>query len=212
MKRIITSLVAILLIIGSALGQTKEYHCTIDGVERLYKLHLPKGIKPEAPLVFVLHGYGSGIEHVLSKGFTEAADRHGFAVCYPQGSKDSRGNNCWNVGYPFQADMTVDDISFLTTASVLSIVLLLSSVVLFLHDKKMGVDSKKQFGTKMLIGGIVLHQGRIAEMKTGEGKTLVAILPCYLNALTGRGVHVVTVNDYLAKRDSEWMGKIYKFL
>ena len=63
-----------------------------------------------------------------------------------------------------------------------------------------------------LIGGIVLHQGRIAEMKTGEGKTLVAILPCYLNALTGRGVHVVTVNDYLAKRDSEWMGKVHRFM
>jgi len=63
-----------------------------------------------------------------------------------------------------------------------------------------------------LIGGIVLHQGRIAEMKTGEGKTLVAILPAYLNALTGMGVHIVTVNDYLAKRDSEWMGKVYRFL
>ena len=63
-----------------------------------------------------------------------------------------------------------------------------------------------------LIGGIVLHQGRIAEMKTGEGKTLVAILPCYLNALTGKGVHVVTVNEYLAKRDSEWMGKVHRYL
>ncbi len=63
-----------------------------------------------------------------------------------------------------------------------------------------------------LIGGIILHQGRIAEMKTGEGKTLVAILPAYLNALSGKGVHVVTVNDYLAKRDSEWMGKVYRFL
>ena len=63
-----------------------------------------------------------------------------------------------------------------------------------------------------LIGGIVLHKGRIAEMKTGEGKTLVAILPCYLNALTGEGVHVVTVNDYLAKRDSEWMGKVYRYM
>ncbi len=63
-----------------------------------------------------------------------------------------------------------------------------------------------------LIGGIILHQGRIAEMKTGEGKTLVATLPCYLNALTGNGVHVVTVNDYLAKRDSDQMGKVYKFL
>ncbi len=63
-----------------------------------------------------------------------------------------------------------------------------------------------------IIGGIVLHQGRIAEMKTGEGKTLVATLPAYLNALTGKGVHIVTVNDYLAKRDSEWMGKVYRFL
>ncbi|HBM80887.1 MAG TPA: preprotein translocase subunit SecA, partial [Clostridiaceae bacterium] len=63
-----------------------------------------------------------------------------------------------------------------------------------------------------LLGGIVLHQGRIAEMKTGEGKTLAATLPAYLNALEGKGVHIVTVNDYLAKRDSEWMGQIYKFL
>ena len=63
-----------------------------------------------------------------------------------------------------------------------------------------------------LIGGIVLHQGRIAEMKTGEGKTLVAVLPCYLNALTGAGVHVVTVNDYLATRDSQWMGKVHRFM
>ncbi|MBS5150271.1 MAG: preprotein translocase subunit SecA [Butyricicoccus pullicaecorum] len=63
-----------------------------------------------------------------------------------------------------------------------------------------------------IIGGIVLHQGRIAEMKTGEGKTLMATLPAYLNALTGKGVHIVTVNDYLAKRDSEWMGKVYRYL
>ena len=63
-----------------------------------------------------------------------------------------------------------------------------------------------------LIGGVVLHQGDIAEMKTGEGKTLVATLAVYLNALSGKGVHVVTVNDYLAKRDMEWMGKVYEFL
>ena len=63
-----------------------------------------------------------------------------------------------------------------------------------------------------LIGGIVLHQGRIAEMKTGEGKTLVATLPAYLNALTDKGVHIVTVNDYLAKRDADWMGKVFRFL
>jgi preprotein translocase subunit SecA len=71
--------------------------------------------------------------------------------------------------------------------------------------------SMRHFDVQM-IGGIVLHSGKIAEMKTGEGKTLVATLPCYLNALAGRGVHVVTVNDYLAKRDAEWMGKIYGFL
>ena len=63
-----------------------------------------------------------------------------------------------------------------------------------------------------LIGGIALHQGKIAEMRTGEGKTLVATLPAYLNALSSNGVHVVTVNDYLAKRDSEWMGRVYGFL
>ena len=63
-----------------------------------------------------------------------------------------------------------------------------------------------------IIGGIVLHQGRIAEMRTGEGKTLVSTLPAYLNALTGEGVHVVTVNDYLAKRDADWMGEVHRFL
>ena len=76
--------------------------------------------------------------------------------------------------------------------------------------------SKRVMGQRhydvQLIGGIVLHKGMIAEMKTGEGKTLVATLAAYLNALEGKGVHVVTVNDYLAKRDAEWMGKIYRFL
>ena len=76
--------------------------------------------------------------------------------------------------------------------------------------------SKRTLGQRhfdvQLIGGMVLHEGKISEMKTGEGKTLVATLAVYLNALAGKGVHVVTVNDYLAKRDSEWMGRIYKFL
>ena len=75
-------------------------------------------------------------------------------------------------------------------------------------DRVLGM---RPYGVQV-IGGIVLHQGRIAEMKTGEGKTLVAILPAYLNALAGKGVHIVTVNDYLAKRDSEWMGKVYRFM
>jgi preprotein translocase subunit SecA len=76
--------------------------------------------------------------------------------------------------------------------------------------------SKRVLGMRpfdvQLLGGVVLHQGKIAEMKTGEGKTLVATLPVYLNALSGKGVHVVTVNDYLARRDAEWMGKVYRFL
>ena len=63
-----------------------------------------------------------------------------------------------------------------------------------------------------MIGGMVLHSGTLAEMKTGEGKTLVATLPAYLNAIGGKGVHIVTVNDYLARRDSEWMGRVYRFL
>ncbi|HAT36665.1 MAG TPA: preprotein translocase subunit SecA, partial [Rhodospirillaceae bacterium] len=76
--------------------------------------------------------------------------------------------------------------------------------------------SKRTLGQRhydvQLLGGMVLHQGKIAEMKTGEGKTLVSTLPVYLNALEGKGAHVVTVNDYLAKRDSEWMGQIYEYL
>lgn len=86
--------------------------CTVDGLTRTYRLYLPEKLPDGAPLVFVLHGYGSdfNLDH---HGFNEAADRHGFAVCYPQGTKDGRGKNCWNVGYPFQAGMTVDDVSFL---------------------------------------------------------------------------------------------------
>jgi len=76
--------------------------------------------------------------------------------------------------------------------------------------------SKRVLGLRpfdvQLIGGMILHEGQIAEMKTGEGKTLVATLPSYVNALTGKGVHVVTVNDYLARRDSEWVGQVHKFL
>ncbi|MBR3299935.1 MAG: preprotein translocase subunit SecA, partial [Clostridia bacterium] len=80
-----------------------------------------------------------------------------------------------------------------------------------MREASMRVLGMKHFKVQV-IGGIILHQGRIAEMKTGEGKTLVSTLPAYLNALTGKGVHIVTVNDYLAKRDSEWMGKVYRFL
>lgn len=110
MKRI-SLIFAMLLICAGAFAQS--FTTVIDGVERSYTIHLPKNLKKNAPLVFVLHGYGASVKHVLDKGFTEAADKYGFAVCYPQGSKDGRGNPCWNVGYPFQEDMKVDDVSFL---------------------------------------------------------------------------------------------------
>jgi len=88
---------------------------------------------------------------------------------------------------------------------------LLPEAFAYVREASRRTLSERHFDVQ-LMGGIILHQGKIAEMKTGEGKTLVATLPVYLNSLTGRGVHVVTVNDYLAKRDSEWMGQIYKFL
>ena len=97
----------------------------------------------------------------------------------------------------FQADETVDD--------------LLPEAFALVREASVRTLGMRHFDVQ-LIGGIVLHQGKIAEMKTGEGKTLAATLPVYLNALTGRGVHVVTVNDYLARRDADWMGAIYRFL
>ncbi len=93
--------------------ECKQYSCVIDNTERIYLLYLPNNINRNTPLVFVLHGYGATADMVTEKGFGEAAEKYGFAVCYPQGTKDSRGNCCWNVGYPFQEDMQTNDISFL---------------------------------------------------------------------------------------------------
>ena len=88
---------------------------------------------------------------------------------------------------------------------------ILSEAYAVVRETAKRVLGERHFDVQIM-GGVALHQGKIAEMKTGEGKTLVSTLPVYLNALTGKGVHVVTVNDYLAKRDSEWMGQIYEFL
>src|SRR5665213_3239243 len=88
---------------------------------------------------------------------------------------------------------------------------LLAEAFAVVRESGKRVLSMRHFDVQ-LIGGAVLHKGKIAEMKTGEGKTLVATLPAYLNALAGKGVHVITVNDYLARRDSEWMGRLYRFL
>ena len=121
MKRIrrIGLVCALLQVFTSAYGQTSPaagrnntYTYTADGVERSYILHLPEGLPAGAPLVFVLHGY-TGKADPSQYDMDAVADRHGFAVCYPQGGKDSRGNTCWNVGYPFQADMRTDDVRFL---------------------------------------------------------------------------------------------------
>ena len=114
-KRTIIAAIAVCAVFSTAAADVTKcvtYDCIIDGVERTYKLYFPKNITKNAPLVFVLHGYG-GSNNLDDKGFNEAADRHGFVVCYPKGSKDRRGKNCWNVGYPFQESMTVDDVSFL---------------------------------------------------------------------------------------------------
>ena len=89
--------------------------------------------------------------------------------------------------------------------------MLLPEAFAVVREASKRVLGMRHFGVQ-LIGGIVLHSGKIAEMRTGEGKTLMATLPSYLNALDGKGFHLVTVNDYLAKRDSEWMGRIYQFL
>ena len=117
-----------------------------------------------------------------------------------------------------EADTDLPDIDRLKEieaerSAVLSAVLdeLLDEAFAVVREAGRRVLNMRHFDVQ-LIGGMVLHEGKIAEMKTGEGKTLVATLPVYLNALSGRGVHVVTVNDYLAKRDSEWMGKLYSFL
>lgn len=130
MKRLklLTSTIAALCIWLSAVGQqvepqtvktnyqTDSYDTTHTfrhgGLVREYRIYTPKDLAPDAPLVFVLHGYG-GSNDLRKIGFNAVADREGFAVCYPQGSKDGRGKRCWNVGYPFQSSMQVDDVSFL---------------------------------------------------------------------------------------------------
>lgn len=129
------------------------FHSVIDGLERSYKVYLPDNIRPGAPLVFVLHGYGATIDLVDDKGFSEAAEKFGYAVCYPQGSKDGRGNPCWNVGYPFQADMEVDDVSFLCK---------LADKL----QKEYGLSKKNTFCTGMSNGGEMCYLLAYCNQKT----------------------------------------------
>lgn len=137
MKRLYLFLV---FIVSFSVTYGQNFTTVIDNIERSYTLHIPNNIKKNAPLVFVLHGYGAKIENALDKGFNEAADKYGFAVCYAQGSKDGRGNTCWNVGYPFQQDMKVDDISFLCKLAAQL-------------QKEYGFSKKNTFCTGMSNGG-----------------------------------------------------------
>lgn len=130
----------------------KSFNCTIDGIERTYKLYIPAGLEPKgAPLVFALHGYGgsNNLDHV---GLNQVADKEGFAVCYPRGSKDGRGKNCWNVGYPFQEDMEVDDVSFLCQLARLL-------------QKEYGFSRRNTFCTGMSNGGEMCYLLAYREQK-----------------------------------------------
>ena len=123
----------------------------------------------------------------------------------------SCGPRRWSSGRGLRRARRIDDAEALKAAEREALDEILPEAFAVVREAGWRAVQMRHFDVQ-LIGGMVLHQGKITEMKTGEGKTLVATLACYLNALAGHGVHVVTVNDYLAKRDAEWMGKIYEFL
>ena len=150
MKRV--ALFILLLFAGYGV-YAQNFTVNIDGFERNYIMHLPDNLQKNAPFVFVLHGYGATAEQVLDKGFNEAANKYGFAVCYPLGSKDGRGNHCWNVGYPFQEDMIVDDISFLCKLAAKL-------------QKEYGLSKKKTFLTGMSNGGEMCYLLAYSNQKT----------------------------------------------
>ncbi len=160
MKRLTLFFVLLLMACSMfAQGVAKVYTGVFDGLERSYTVYLPKDLKQGAPLVFVLHGYGAVMEQVLDKGFSEAAEKYGFAVCYPQGSKDGRGNPCWNVGYPFQEDMTIDDVSFLCQLAAKL-------------QKEYGLSHRNTFCTGMSNGGEMCYL-----LAYCSQKTFVAVAP-----------------------------------
>ena len=112
MKRILAVIILVLSVSGLRAQDIKQYTIRHGGMERSYWLFLPEGIKADAPLVFVLHGYGGKAEGYRPE-MIDVAKENGFALCYPQGAKDKKGKNCWNVGYPFQDDLKTDDVDFL---------------------------------------------------------------------------------------------------
>ena len=150
MKKV-SILLTLLLVVTAAFAQNKGK--AFQEGERRYILYLPDNIKPGAPLVFVLHGYGATCNLVEDKGFGAAADKYGFAVCYPEGSKDGRGNHSWNVGYPFQESMTVDDISFLEKLAAKL-------------QKEHNLSKKNTFCTGMSNGGEMCYLLAYSKQKT----------------------------------------------
>lgn len=167
----------------------------IDGLERVYKVYIPENLPQEAPLVFVLHGYGAKIEHVIDKGFSEAAEEYGFAVCYPQGSKDGRGNTCWNVGYPFQKDMTVDDVSFLCKLAVQL-------------QRQYGLSSRNTFCTGMSNGGEMCYLLAYCSQKTFKAVAPIAGLTMAWMPEKFKHPHRIPLFEIHGTEDrvSEWTG------
>ncbi len=151
------------VVVDLLLEEEKGEVCTavFDGLERSYRIYVPEGVKQGAPLVFVLHGYGATIDLVDDKGFSEAAGKYGFAVCYPQGSRDGRGNPCWNVGYPFQEDMEVDDVAFLCALAEKL-------------QKEYGLSGRNTFCTGMSNGGEMCYLLAYCGQKTFKAVAPIA--------------------------------------
>lgn len=151
------------VVVDLLLEEEKGEVCTavFDGLERSYRIYVPEGVKQGAPMVFVLHGYGATIDLVDDKGFSETAEKYGFAVCYPQGSRDGRGNLCWNVGYPFQEDMEVDDVAFLCALAEKL-------------QKEYGLSSRNTFCTGMSNGGEMCYLLAYCGQKTFKAVASIA--------------------------------------
>lgn len=194
MKRVVL-FISFLFVACAAFAQV--FTASFDGLERIYKMYMPENLAHNAPLIMVLHGYGATIDQIDNKGFNEAAEKYGFAVCYPQGSKDSRGNTCWNVGYPFQADMTVDDVSFLCQLAAKL-------------QKDYGLSKKNTFCSGMSNGGEMCYLLAYCSQKTFKavapiaGLTMAWMPEKYLKPA---GIPLFEIHG-TEDRISEWTGDL----
>lgn len=179
------------------LEKGEVFTTVIDGLERKYKVYLPENLPQEAPLVFVLHGYGAKIVNVEDKGFSEAAEKYGFAVCYPEGSKDKRGNTCWNVGYPFQDDMEVDDVSFLCKLAAQL-------------QQQYGLSSVNTFCTGMSNGGEMCYLLAYCSQKTFKAVAPIAGLTMAWMPKEFRRTNRIPLFEIHGTEDrvSEWGGDL----